>query len=85
MIPKLITEVPLLVNMLEGGKTPILGQKDLEQMGYKLIAYPVTTLFSALKSTQDALQTLRTTGLPAQQNMISFPDYKRLVELDKYI
>ena len=85
MIPKLITEVPLLVNMLEGGKTPILDQEALEQMGYKLIAYPVTTLFSALKSTQDALQTLRATGLPAQQNMISFPDYKRLVELDKYI
>lgn len=84
-IPKLITEVPLLVNMLEGGKTPILSQKDLEQMGYKLIAYPVTTLFTSLKSTQDALFNLQSTGVPLQHNMFSFTDYKKLVKLDKYI
>lgn len=84
-IPKLITEVPLLVNMLEGGKTPILSQKELTQLGYKLIAYPVTTLFTALKSTHDALNTLKNTGIPSQQNMITFPDYKKLVQLDKYV
>ena len=84
-IPKLITQVPLLVNMLEGGKTPILSQKELTQMGYKLIAYPVTTLFSALKNTQNALNSLKETGIPSQSNMITFPEYKNLVQLDKYI
>lgn len=84
-IPKLITDVPLLINMLEGGKTPILSQKDLTQMGYKLIAYPVTTLFIALKATQVALENLLSTGIPSQENMLSFPNYKKLVELDKYI
>lgn len=84
-IPKLITDVPLLINMLEGGKTPILSQKDLTQMGYKIIAYPVTTLFTALKATQVALENLLSTGIPSQENMLSFPNYKKLVELDKYI
>lgn len=84
-IPQLINEVPLLINMLEGGKTPILSQKELTQMGYKLIAYPVTTLFTALKSTQTALNTLKNTGVPSQQNMISFSGYKNLVQLEKYI
>ncbi|MBI3887572.1 isocitrate lyase/PEP mutase family protein [Candidatus Microgenomates bacterium] len=46
-IPELITRVPLLINMLEGGKTPICTKKELETYGYKMIAYPVTTLFSA--------------------------------------
>ncbi|MBI5358563.1 oxaloacetate decarboxylase [Candidatus Amesbacteria bacterium] len=84
-IPKLVTQIPLLVNMLEGGKTPILSQKDLTQLGYKLIAYPVTTLFTALKATRDSLLSLKSDGVPSMQNMFTFPEYKNLVQLDKYI
>ena len=84
-IPKLVIGVPLLINMLEGGKTPILTQKELEQMGYKLIAYPVTTLFTALKSTHEALHKLKTAGMPSQASMLTFSDYKKLVQLEKYL
>jgi methylisocitrate lyase len=84
-IPKLITEIPLLINMLEGGKTPILTQRELEQLGYKLVAYPVTTLFTALKSTHEALHKLKTAGLPPQANMLTFSDYKKLIQLEKYL
>lgn len=84
-IPKLIKEVPLLINMLEGGKTPILSQNELENLGYKLIAYPVTTLFTALKSVEIALQNLYQTGIPSEKDMISFKQYKDLVQLERYI
>lgn len=86
-IPKRITGVPLLVNMLEGGKTPLCTKEELEQMGYKLIAHPVTTLFSAINATEQALQHLKDHGeteklLPA---MINFAKYKELVQLEKFI
>ena len=84
-IPRLITQVPLLVNMLEGGKTPLRTKKELENMGYKLISYPVTTLFSALLASQRALLRLHQTGRTDPASMLSFPEYKQLVELDKYI
>lgn len=84
-IPRLITQVPLLVNMLEGGKTPLCTQKDLIEMGYKLIAHPVTTLFSALLASQHALEQLFQSGNTNPDHMLSFPVYKQLVNLDKYI
>lgn len=85
-IPRQITGGPLLVNMLDGGKTPILSKNDLEKMGYKLIAYPVTTLFSGLKAAAEALRYLKTNGstLGWEKNMIGFAEYKDLVELEKY-
>jgi len=84
-IPRLITQVPLLVNMLEGGKTPLYTQKDLTEMGYKLIAHPVTTLFSALLASQQALEQLFQSGKTSPDHMLSFPEYKHLVNLDTYI
>jgi len=84
-IPCLITQVPLLVNMLEGGKTPLLSQAKLENLGYKLIAHPVTTLFSALQASQRALLHLHQTGRTDPADMLTFQEYKQLVELDKYI
>lgn len=84
-IPKLLPPVPLLVNMLEGGKTPILPAARLENLGYKLIAYPVTALFSSLLATRTALEHLKVHGLPHSGSQITFNSYKQLVELDKYL
>ena len=33
-------EIPLLANMVEGGKTPIVSAKDLGQLGYKIVIFP---------------------------------------------
>lgn len=84
-IPKLITEVPLLVNMLEGGKTPLCSKNVLEKMGYKMIAYPVTTLFSAVYAVENALKYLKDHGDTKSLQMTNFAQYKKLVELEKYI
>lgn len=86
-IPRYFAGVPLLVNMLEGGKTPLLPQSKLEKMGYKLIAYPVTSLFSAVKATLSALEFLHKNGISRHdaEHQISFSDYKRLVQVDKYL
>ena len=86
-IPEIITEVPLLVNMLEGGKTPLCSRKQLEELRYKIIAYPVTTLFSAIKASQNSLKYLKENGetqllIP---NMIGFDEYKKLIKLEDYI
>ena len=34
-------------NMLEGGRTPLLEEQQLADMGFSLILYPLTGLFSA--------------------------------------
>ncbi len=54
--------VPLLVNMVEGGKTPFLPARDLEELGFRLAIYPVTTVLAATYQMKKALKTLRETG-----------------------
>jgi methylisocitrate lyase len=62
IIGQTVSEVPLLVNMLEGGKTPILSQKDLAGLGFTLIAHPVSVLFSNFVASRNILRHLKTKG-----------------------
>jgi 2-methylisocitrate lyase-like PEP mutase family enzyme len=39
--------VPLLANMVDGGKTPVLSKQTLEAIGYRLAIFPVTSLLAA--------------------------------------
>src|SRR5262249_29769760 len=54
--------VPLLANMTEFGKSPLLDFDDLAGMGYRMVLYPVTTLRSALKSSRETLLAIRDQG-----------------------
>ncbi|MBI3802068.1 MAG: isocitrate lyase/phosphoenolpyruvate mutase family protein [Deltaproteobacteria bacterium] len=54
--------VPLLVNMVEGGKTPFLPVRDLEELGFRLVIYPVTAVLAAAYQIKKVLKGLRETG-----------------------
>jgi 2,3-dimethylmalate lyase len=41
---------PLVANMVEGGRTPVLSQADLEAIGYKIAIFPVTALLAATQA-----------------------------------
>ena len=47
--------VPLLANMTEFGRGPLLDFAALAQVGYRMVLYPVTTLRAALKAVQETL------------------------------
>lgn len=53
---------PLLVNMVEGGKTPFLPVRDLEDLGFKVAIYPVSSVLAASFQMRKALRALRETG-----------------------
>ena len=50
---------PKLANMLEGGKTPVLPPAELEELGYKIAAYPLTLLSSAVAAMNRSLDDLK--------------------------
>lgn len=54
-------EVPgvKMANMVEQGLTPVLSPHRLEDIGYKIAAYPLTLQMAALKAMQDALANLK--------------------------
>ena len=67
---------PLIVNMVEGGKTPFLPARDLEDLGFCLAIYPVTSVLAATYHMKKTLQTLRETGTTqgAWHEMLPFND-----------
>jgi methylisocitrate lyase len=53
---------PLLANMTEFGKGPLLSVTELGAMGYKMVLYPLTAFRSAMKAAADTLTQLRDAG-----------------------
>ena len=55
-------KVPLVANMTEFGKTPYLSVTEFEDLGYRLVLFPVTTLRMATKAIERVLVELRNHG-----------------------
>ena len=53
---------PALVNVFEGGKTPMLGATALEEMGFRLGIYPSQTHRAAIRAAQRVLTALKEDG-----------------------
>ena len=58
-------DVPLLANLTEFGKTPLLTTTQLENLGYNMVIYPVTTMRLAMAAVEDGLDTLKQSGTQA--------------------
>jgi methylisocitrate lyase len=57
-----LPQVPLLANMTEFGRGPLLDFSELAAMGYRVVLYPVTTLRVALRAAEAVLSDLRRLG-----------------------
>ncbi|MCZ6605654.1 MAG: methylisocitrate lyase [Alphaproteobacteria bacterium] len=57
--------VPLLANMTEFGKTPLLSATDLEALGYNIAIYPLTAMRLAMQAVEDGLAVLKRDGTQA--------------------
>ena len=76
-------ECYLLANMTEFGKSKILNYKELENLGYNIVIYPVTTQRLAIKSVEEGLRAIFEDG--HQNNIIDkMQTRKRLYDLVEY-
>jgi 2-methylisocitrate lyase-like PEP mutase family enzyme len=71
-----------LANMLEGGTTPILPPAELEALGYRIAAYPLTLLSAAMQAMVDALAAFRAGQHP--QRLMDFAEMRRRLGFDAY-
>ena len=77
---------PLVANMIEGGATPISSETKLHEMGFKIILYPLSVLFSNTYATLQILRELKRSGTTRKLNkkLVNFDQFNDLVELKKY-
>jgi 2-methylisocitrate lyase-like PEP mutase family enzyme len=76
---------PLVANMVEGGRTPMLGPKRLAEIGYALAIYPVAGLLSAAAALNTVYRQIRETGssLGSPAPLYPFEEMNRLMGFEE--
>jgi 2-methylisocitrate lyase-like PEP mutase family enzyme len=78
---------PIVANMIEGGRTPVLSREQLAGLGFQLILYPLTGLFAAARAMGSIYERLRRDGttLGEEPRLMSFDEFNRLIGVaEKY-
>jgi methylisocitrate lyase len=79
-------DAPLLANMVEGGKTPILPAADLQDLGFDLVILPGTLQRTGAKAMQEAAAAIRAQGssLPFAESVLTFEGRNQITGLATY-
>jgi 2-methylisocitrate lyase-like PEP mutase family enzyme len=73
-------DLPLVANMVEKGRTPVLSREELEGMGYKLAIFPVTALLASVHAMTQVFKQLKESG--SSSNMtVPLYDFGDLTQL----
>ena len=77
--------VPTIVNMIEGGKTPLLPHSHLKELGFSIVIHPCVVTYCITRQVKDFLTKLRRTGdsTPLIDQLMLFDDFNELVGLSK--
>lgn len=76
-------KVPTLANMVEGGRTPLLSAKELEEIGYALVIFPTASVYATAKTMMDLMKELKNRGTTRDfiEKMIPFQEFNELIGL----
>lgn len=84
---RIIREVdaPHMVNMLPGGRTPMLTAMELQDIGYSVVAYATTCTYTIARAVKDIFEILKRNGTTAgyEGRMMKFDEFNKLVGLDE--
>ena len=73
-------DLPMMANMADGGKTPILSSSVLEEIGYSLAIFPAMTSLVAAAAMENALRVLKEKGT-SQDPGVKMSDFNEFCEL----
>ncbi len=77
---------PKLINMFQGGKTPLIPLADLKEMGYQLVIIPSDLQRATIFAMQKTLEAIAKDGDSHQfaNQMVSFNDREKIIKTDEY-
>lgn len=74
---------PKMANIVEGGETPNLSHKELEEIGFAIAAYPLTIMASAMQAMVSTLEALRT-DTDRSGTLMSFAELRDRIGFNDY-
>ena len=85
-IPRALPDVPLLVNVFKGGKTPMLPVERLAKMGYRIAIYPSETQRAGIFAMREVLALLKREGTTEAMDtqLTTFKERDNVVALDEW-
>ncbi len=79
---------PLLANMVENGKTPLLSAAELQNIGYNAVVFPVCSVYTMAAALKELWRELKESGSTKKfvesGKMISFGEFNQLIGLPAY-
>jgi 2-methylisocitrate lyase-like PEP mutase family enzyme len=85
-IPRRIPNVPLLVNVFKGGKTPMLPVERLQKLGFRIAIYPSETQRAGIYAMRMALGLLKKEGTTEAMDaaLTTFKERDKIVALEEW-
>ena len=83
-VARTFTGTPLVANLVEDGKTPMLSPEALQQMGYKIALYPISALLAASAALEQIYAQLLGTHAQTRAR-VTFQEYNEIVGLPDFL
>ncbi|NES99969.1 MAG: oxaloacetate decarboxylase [Sphaerospermopsis sp. SIO1G2] len=86
IITQTFPDVPLVANIVEGGKTPEITTTELQELGFKIVFFPLTALMAATEVMSACFQHLKAQGSTINlSGMMNFQDFQNLMNVPEYL
>jgi methylisocitrate lyase len=83
-VARALPGVPLVANMVEQGRTPLLTRDELRDLGFQMVVCPLVGLLAAAKALREAYQHLRAHGTTRDMldRLLGFEEFHALIDLE---
>lgn len=77
--------IPLMANMVEDGKTPLLPPDELARLGYALVIWPVSAVLAAARAYEKVYRLLLNGAQVPHGDRVTFQAYNEIMDLDAWL
>lgn len=76
-------KAPTLFNNIEGGKSPLLSAKELEEIGYSVMVFPVSVTYAITRTVKDLMEEIyqKGTSKDFMERMVAFGEFNEFIGL----
>ncbi|MDM3851142.1 MAG: oxaloacetate decarboxylase [Aphanizomenon gracile PMC627.10] len=79
-------DVPLVANIVEGGKTPAISPTELQNLGFTIVFFPLTALMAVSEVMSVCFRHLKKQGRTDNlSGLMNFQDFQELMNMPQYL